>query len=81
MFRYPTAHSRPCNLTSEILALSVVENIILSGRYATSLGTGSYLGWACVGILSLGGRGLEFEWGNIVSEIGEARFLSFPPLL
>ena len=26
-------------------------------------------------------QGLEFEWGNIVSEIGEARFLSFPPLL
>ena len=51
MFRYPTAHSRPCNLTSEILALSVVENIVISGRYATSLGTvrSSYLGWACVG--------------------------------
>ena len=58
-----------------------VRSGILSGCYATSLGTGSYLGWACVGILSLGGRGLEFEWGNIVSEIGEARFLSFPPLL
>jgi hypothetical protein len=32
VFRYPTAHSRPCKLTSEDLALSDVETIILSGR-------------------------------------------------
>ena len=39
VFRYPTAHSHPCKLTSKILALSVVvENIILLGHYATSLG-------------------------------------------
>ena len=30
VFRYPTAHSHPCKLTSKILALSDVDNIILS---------------------------------------------------
>ena len=45
MFRYPTAHSHPCNLTSEILALSVVENIRILGRYATSLGTYNIVTW------------------------------------
>jgi hypothetical protein len=39
VFRYPTAHSHPCKLTGKILALSVVKNIILSGCYATSIGT------------------------------------------
>jgi hypothetical protein len=29
VFRYPTAHSHPCKLTNENLALSDVENIIL----------------------------------------------------
>jgi hypothetical protein len=59
--------SRPCILTSEILALSVVENIIISGRYATSLGTvrSSYLGWACVGILSLGGTHVPFLCSSV----------------
>jgi hypothetical protein len=37
VFRYPTAHSHPFQLTSKILALSDVENIILSGRYPTTL--------------------------------------------
>ena len=32
VFRYPTAHSCPCKLTSDDLALSDVETIILSGR-------------------------------------------------
>ncbi len=27
VFRYPTAHSHPCKLTSKILALSDAENI------------------------------------------------------
>jgi hypothetical protein len=39
VFRYPTAHSHPCKLTSKILALSVVENILMSGCYATCIGT------------------------------------------
>ncbi len=39
VFGYPTAHSHPCKLTSKILALSVVKNIILLGGYVTSLGT------------------------------------------
>ena len=39
MYRYPTAHPHPCKFTSKILALSDVENIILVGRYTTTLGT------------------------------------------
>ena len=58
VFRYPTVHSHPCKLPSQILALSVVENIILLGRHATSLGTynvSSYLGVGLPGgALSLG---------------------------
>ncbi len=49
VFRYPTAHSHPCKLTSEILSLSDVENIILWGRYTITPRylQCSYLGWAC----------------------------------
>ena len=39
VFRYPTAHSCPCKLTSKILALSVVENIFFWVATATPLGT------------------------------------------
>ena len=39
VFRYPTAHSHPCKLTREILALSVVKTFLILGCYATSLGT------------------------------------------
>ncbi len=57
LFRYPTAHSHPCKLTSKILALSDVKTILLLGCYTTTLGIyyvvpygglSRYLGWARV---------------------------------
>jgi hypothetical protein len=48
VFRYPTAHSHPCKLTCEILALSVwydrvVENNILFFRVATTRPPSRYI--------------------------------------
>ena len=60
VFRYPTAYSHPCKLTSKMLASSDVENIILSGRYATTpLGTYNVVlpRVGSCGVLSLGGGG------------------------
>jgi len=35
LLRYPTAHSCPCKLTSQILALSDVNNIVILGHWVT----------------------------------------------
>ena len=39
MWSVALQRSRCCNLTNKFLALSVVENILISCRYATTLGT------------------------------------------